>query len=98
MILLGLLILGFLGKAQNQYDKLMGELNLSEDFTDVKSAFEQLEQITCMVDYYPYMAEKALKANHRFEGVSYLDQALRWGYSMSEFQTRYTEAYGCFLR
>jgi hypothetical protein len=93
MLILIIIAQTFLGYGQNRYDKLMGQVVMAEDYPSAKAAFQQLEQITCMVDYYPLIAAKALEENHRFEGVSYLDKALRYGYSLQEFEIRYNPAY-----
>jgi hypothetical protein len=89
----GLILIGLTCNAQSRYDRLIGRVNLAEDYFEAKASFEELEQISCMVDYYPLMAAKAMNENQRLEGVGFIDKALRSGYALQDFETNYISAY-----
>jgi hypothetical protein len=79
--------------AQFRFELLRGKVFLAKDYLAAKATFEELEQVTCAVDYYPIMAAKALTQNYRAEGVQFLARAIGSGYDMQRFQENHTEAF-----
>jgi hypothetical protein len=89
----GLILMAMTSHAQSRYEQLIGRVNLAEDYFEAKAALEELEKISCVVDYYPVMAAKAMNQNHRFEGITFLEKALNFGYTLSAYQRFHNTAF-----